>query len=86
MFLLHFIETTLENGKTKTTQITPHTQINPLEHTFFEQIINHIMIYVKIPAAEKEPAHTQKIQPKTKPETAERKKKNYRILASGFAR
>ena len=37
------------------------------------------MIYVKTPVAEKEPAHTRKIQTKTKPKTAERKKK---IIAS----
>ncbi|HJJ27217.1 MAG TPA: hypothetical protein O0W95_03905, partial [Methanocorpusculum sp.] len=57
-FLLHFIETTLENGKTKTTQITLNSQINPLEHTFIKQTINHIMIYVKTPVAKKEPART----------------------------
>lgn len=86
MFLLHFIETILENREPKNAQITLNTQINPLEHTYFEQTINHIMIYVKTPLREKETRRTQKIQTKTKPKTAERKKKDYRILASGFAR
>ena len=46
-----------------------------LEPTIFVLVINHIMIYVKTPVSEKETRRTRKIQTKTKPKTAEWKKK-----------
>ena len=79
MFLLHFIETTLENRTTKTTQITLNTQINPLEHTFFEQTINHIMVYVKTPVSEKETRPYAKNPVKNETKNSRTKKK---IIAS----